>query len=612
MLGRMSRRGIFWQLFGLYTLLALAALGLVTLRARSALYQFARQQAIEDLEARARLFAEQVTDPLQRGDFAPVHALARRLGKQTGTRFTVVLPSGRVVAESDEDLQRMDNHRGRPEIAAAWRDRTPRHAIRPSDTVKEELVYLALPLSSKDSDTGEEEPLAVVRTAQPLATVSAAAAELEWRIAWTALAAVVAIAGLSAWMVGRLSRSLRAMAEAAEQYARGRFDHVLEASGPHELGVLARALQRMAAELKERFAQLAQKEHQRRVMLAGMSEGVLALDNEGCILELNDAAGQMFGVVPAAVVGRPLHEMVRFPGLLALVDRVAATGQMVREEITIHGPPERHLVVCGSVLQESPQRTLGTLLVLYDTTRLKQLETVRRDFVAAASHELRTPLTSIKGYAETLLDGALDNRADAERFVRTILGETNRLMALMADIFSLAQVENEAEQGQIATAIGPLRPVVEAALESCAQQAAGKQIRLELEGPAELCARINASLLKQAVINLIDNAIKYSAPQSTVRVVIGAEEDRAAIRVIDQGCGIEARHLPRLFERFYRVDKARSRALGGTGLGLAIVKHIALAHGGAVDVASQPGQGSTFSILLPVASLDTAEEQAVQ
>lgn len=612
MLGRMSRRGIFWQLFGLYTLLALAALGLVTLRARSALHQFARQQAIEDLEARARLFAEQVTDPLQRGDFVRVHALARRLGKQTGTRFTVVLPLGQVVADSWEDPARMDNHRGRPEIAAAWRDRAPRHAIRFSDTVKEDLVYLALPLASPGSQPGAEEPLAVVRTARPLAAVRAAGAELQSRIVGTALAAVVAIAGLSAWMAGRLSRVLRAMAEAAEQYAQGRFDHLLEAGGPRELGVLARALQRMAAQLKERFAQLAQKEHQRRVMLAGMSEGVLALDNEGCILELNDAAGQMFGVVPAAVVGRPLHEMVRFPGLLALVDRVAATGQMVREEITIHGPPERHLVVCGSVLQESPQRALGTLLMLYDTTRLKQLETVRRDFVAAASHELRTPLTSIKGYAETLLDGALDNRADAERFVRTILDETNRLMALMADIFSLAQAENEAERGQIATAIGPLRPVVEAALESCAQQAAGKQIRLELEGPAELSARINASLLKQAVINLIDNAIKYSPPQSTVRVVIGAEEDRAAIRVIDQGCGIEARHLPRLFERFYRVDKARSRELGGTGLGLAIVKHIALAHGGAVDVASQPGQGSTFSILLPVASLDTADEQAVQ
>ncbi len=612
MLGRMSRRGLFWQLFAVYALLALAALGVVTLRARTALRQLAREQTIEDLEAQARLFADQVADLLRRGEFAPVHALARRLGEQTGTRFTVVLPSGRVVAESDEDLARMDNHRGRPEIAAAWRDLAPRHAIRPSDTVKKELVYLALPLSSKDSDTGEEEPLAVVRTAQPLAAVGAAVIDLEWRIAWTALAAVVAIAGLSAWMVGRLSRSLSAMAEAAEQYSRGRFDHVLEVTGPRELGVLARALQRMAAELSRRFGEILREQHARRVMLAGMSEGVLALDNAGHILEMNEAAAQMFQVIPAAVLGRPLHEVARVPGLLELVDRITSTRQTLREEIIIRDEPDRHFVVRGSVLWESQRRALGTLLVLYDATRLKQLETVRRDFVAAASHELRTPLTSIKGYAETLLDGALDDREDAERFVRTILDETNRLMALMADIFSLAQVENEAEKGPIETMVSPLRPVVEAAIETCTRLAEERQVRLELEGPAELRARINASLLKQAVLNLIDNAVKYSPPQSTVRVVIGEQEGRPVIRVIDQGCGIEPRHLPRLFERFYRVDKARSRELGGTGLGLAIVKHIVLVHGGSVDVASRPGQGSTFWILLPPVSLDSSDEQARQ
>jgi len=612
MLGDMSRRGLFWQLFAVYTLLALAALGVVTLRARTALRQLAREQTIEDLEARARLFADRASDPLRRGDFSAVHSLARRLGQQTGTRITVVLPSGRVVAESDQDLARMDNHRGRPEIVAAWHDRAPRHSIRPSDTVEQELIYLALPLTVKDGDSGEEKPLAVVRTARPLSAVSAAATELEWRIAWTGLAAVLAIAGLSAWLAGRLSRSLRAMACAAEQYAQGRFDHALEVGGPRELHALARALERMAAELSRRFAEISREQHQRRVMLSGMSEGVLALDNEGRILEINEAAAEMFQVLPGVAAGRPLHEVARVPGLLELVDRIAATQQTQREEIVIHGDRQRHLAIRGSVLWESEGRALGTLLVVYDATRLRQLETVRRDFVAAAGHELRTPLTSIKGYAETLLDGALDNRQDAERFVRTILDETNRLMALMADIFSLAQVEHEAERGEVETAVGPLKPVVEAAMAACTRLAEERQVRLELEGPPDVGARINGVLLEQAVVNLIDNAIKYSPPQSTVRVVIGVEEDRVVIRVIDQGCGIEARHLPRLFERFYRADKARSRALGGTGLGLAIVKHIVLAHRGSVDVASQPGQGSTFSIYLPATSLDTPGQQAPQ
>jgi len=606
MLGRMSRRGLFWQLFVLYTLLALAALGIVSLRARSALRELAEGQTIRHLEAEARLVADRLIEPVQQGDFQTVQLMVRRLGDESGLRITVVLPSGRVVADSQEDPARMDSHGGRPEIAAAWRDKRPRHAIRFSDTVKEELVYVALPLVRQHGRDGAAEPLALVRTAQPLEALRAATGQLERRILGAAVLAVLGIGGLSAWMAGRLSRSLRQMAEAAEQFAAGRLDHDLDlvASDPPELSTLALALQDMAAELKRRFAEILREQQRRQAMLAAMSEGVVALDSEGHILEINQSAAAMFRVQAAEVVGRPLHEVVRNAALLQLVDRVADTRQAGGEEIVLYGEPQRHLMVRANVLEEPEGRLPGTLLVLFDLTRLKQLETVRRDFVAAAGHELRTPLTSIKGYAETLLDGALDNREDAERFVRTILQETNRLMALMADIFALARIENEAEKGLLETAFQPLRPVLEEALAACRHAAAEKRIELELEAPAELNACVNPSLLQQAVVNLVDNAIKYSPPDTVVRVVAGREQDRIAIRVIDQGCGIEAHHLPRLFERFYRVDKARSRELGGTGLGLAIVKHIVLAHGGAVQVASRPGQGSTFTILLPAASLD--------
>jgi two-component system phosphate regulon sensor histidine kinase PhoR len=237
--------------------------------------------------------------------------------------------------------------------------------------------------------------------------------------------------------------------------------------------------------------------------------------------------------------------------------------------------------------------------VLDDVTRLRRLENLRRDFVANVSHELKTPITSIKGFIETLQDGALNNEGDARRFLEIMARQADRLNAIIEDLLHLSRVEEEAAQQDIELKEQPLRESLQAALHGCQHKAGARQIPLKLKCETGLCARINAPLLEQAVVNLLDNAIKYSAPGSPVEVEAGQEKDGIAIRVRDGGCGIAAEHLPRLFERFYRVDKARSRQMGGTGLGLAIVKHIAQAHGGRVAVTSRPGEGSVFSLHLP-------------
>ena len=242
---------------------------------------------------------------------------------------------------------------------------------------------------------------------------------------------------------------------------------------------------------------------------------------------------------------------------------------------------------------------IGALIVLNDVTRLRRLENIRRDFVANVSHEIKTPVTAIKGFVETLHDGSIRNSRDAERFLGIIGKHVDRLNAIIEDLLSLSRIEQDVEREEIVLEEGSIRDVLLTAIQVCEVKAASKNIRVALSCKEDLKARINPPLLEQAVVNLLDNAIKYSDSESTIRVQARKTNDQIILSVHDEGCGIGKEHSHRLFERFYRVDKARSRQLGGTGLGLAIVKHITQAHGGHVSVESTPGKGSTFSLHLP-------------
>jgi two-component system, OmpR family, phosphate regulon sensor histidine kinase PhoR len=330
-----------------------------------------------------------------------------------------------------------------------------------------------------------------------------------------------------------------------------------------------------------------------------MEEGVLAVDNAGMVLDLNDAAARMLGIAADSCRGRLVQEVVRKQELLQFLDNVLASGSPLDGELQLLGETDRWFHAHGTSLHDADGRKIGALVVLHDITRLRHLENVRRDFVANVSHELKTPITSIKGFVETLLEESLDDKEDALRFLNIILRQANRLDSIIEDLLALSRIERGAEAQTIHLENGPLNEVLRSAVEMCQKKADDKQVQLEVLCPAELAARMNAGLLEHAIVNLVDNAIKYSASGTSVQ--IEAEQDRAGvvIRVKDRGCGIAPQHLPRLFERFYRVDKARSRELGGTGLGLAIVKHIVAAHCGTVGVESTVGSGSTFSIRLP-------------
>jgi len=278
---------------------------------------------------------------------------------------------------------------------------------------------------------------------------------------------------------------------------------------------------------------------------------------------------------------------------------VLASQQPLEVEIEVHDNGSRFLQAHGAVLRGAAAESIGAVVVLHDVTRLRRLEQVRRDFVANVSHELRTPVTSIKGFVETLLDGAMNNPDELQRFLRIVATQTDRLNAIIEDLLTLSRIEQESERAEIPLSKTSIKSVLSAAMEVCGVKAAEKDIHIELNCQAELQAEVNPPLLEQAVINLLDNAIKYSPTGQTVHLEANLAETEVVISVRDHGCGISREHLPRIFERFYRVDKARSRKLGGTGLGLAIVKHIAQVHRGAATVESVIGQGSTFFIHLP-------------
>ncbi len=362
---------------------------------------------------------------------------------------------------------------------------------------------------------------------------------------------------------------------------------------------MAETLNKMAADLKDKLDMVVRQRNERDAILSSMVEGVLAIDTDERLLRMNDAAARLLGVDVARVEGRSLPEIVRSIDLHKLVAAVISTQQPVEGEVVLRDRQPRFLHVHGTVLRDTPEGHNGALLVLHDITDRKRLESIRRDFVANVSHELKTPVTSIQGYVETLLDGAMNDGEQREKFLKIVAKHTERLHAILEDLLTLARVEQEGEKPQSVLGSESLRSVLEAAIADCGVKAEEKSMQVQLTCPAELTASMNASLLEQAVVNLIENAIAYSPPGQTVEVSCLESEIEIEIRVRDHGCGISREDLPRIFERFYRVDKSRSRDSGGTGLGLAIVKHIVQLHGGRTAVQSIPAEGSTFSIFLP-------------
>jgi len=392
--------------------------------------------------------------------------------------------------------------------------------------------------------------------------------------------------------------ALRRVEEATARFAGGSFEEPVEMPRRKRLRALTEGLNDMASQLQERVQALSQLSREQDAILRSMTEGVVTVDSEGRVRRMNEAARSLLGVSKAYVEGHSLGDIIRMDEIRRFMKEASSSMVPTTRTVVLRQEPEMVLDMYGSPLFQDDGSSSGTLIVLRDMTRVHKLENVRRDFVANVSHELRTPVTSIKGFAETLLDGAMHEPESLKKFVGIIWKHAERLHAIFNDLLVLSRLEAGDQDERMDVSNHKVADIVREAIEVCSGNAAGKSITVTSTLGDDIRVAVNSSLMQQAFVNLIDNAIKYSDPGA--KVSISAERHGEFVRcmVSDTGPGIEASHLSRLFERFYRVDQGRSRQMGGTGLGLAIVKHIAQVHGGRVDVQSVLGQGSTFSIYL--------------
>ncbi|HYC55326.1 MAG TPA: ATP-binding protein [Candidatus Binatia bacterium] len=581
---------LLWQIALPAVVLVVVSLAVLSWGASHLLYEFHIERTRADLQARAALVEHALGESLARGDRDHIDAVARRLASLAGMRVTVVGADGTVYGESERDPELLDNHADRPEIAEAMRGGEG-SAIRFSDTVELPMMYAARAVRGPDAAVA-----AVVRTGLPLADVEAAVAALRGRAALAALALAAVATALGLWMARRITRPLEQLEQMADAYLSGEASPHPPSGGSREVTSLSSAVQRLAHELDARIRSLVAERNEQQAVLGSMVEAVLAVDMHERVMALNAAGAEVFDVEPETAVGRSIQEVARNSELHRFVAEALAADAPLEGEIAVHGEPRRFLQAHGAPVRDRDGSRIGAVIVLNDVTRMRQLETVRRDFVANVSHELKTPVTSIKGFLETLLGGAMHDEENRQRFLEIASRQADRLGAIIDDLLLLSRVEQDSDQHQVERSITDLAPVLAGAADVCALQAEGKSIELRVRCEAGLQARINGALVEQALVNLIGNAIKYSDQASVVEIEGRREREDAVLEVRDSGTGIEAEHLPRLFERFYRVDKARSRALGGTGLGLAIVKHIAQAQGGTVTVESRPGTGSAFAL----------------
>ena len=507
------------------------------------------------------------------------------IAEAAGARLTLIRADGVVVVDSEADPATMENHSTRPEFVEALAGGVG-VSTRFSSTVGTEFLYVAIP-----SEDG------ALRLALPLSEIRAQTQEIRGRILRVTLVAFIPAVFLAFWLAQRLSARLSQIMSFSTDLARGDFRAPVPAFSGGELGELSLTLQTTAERLRSMFEQLQEERSRFAAAVNGIGAGVLVVDLERRAIVCNPAMRRMFPNENLAVGDRPFTASHR--DIAGLFDRVFTQGTSDSVDLSVEEPPRRTWKVSCAPIGGAAGQVQAAVAVFYDITELEETERVRRDFVTNVSHELRTPLASIQGYAETLLDGAVDDPQHNRRFLEIIRQNAERLAQLSSDLMTLSQIEVRARDYDFA--LVAVNDLLTQASDSIRALTDKKRVSVRVEGlPVSTRVECDSDSLYQALMNLLENAAKYTPEGGAITLGAQREDDEIEFYVRDTGVGIPSDHIPRLFERFYRVDKARSRELGGTGLGLAIVKHLVLAHDGSVRVESEMGKGSTFYFRIPL------------
>ena len=578
-----NKPSIFRRIFIIYAIIMILAVLITELFITTAV----RERYVEGLQNNLAVQAGLISSTISFNTPSRLDDLCRKLKARTGSRVTLIALNGKVIGDSDNDSSLMDNHGHRQEIQQASLSGTGT-AIRFSDTMKYNFLYVALKVERGAGPEG------FIRLSIPLKDVDASINLLRFKILSIVFSVLLATGIFLLWQMEHIRKLTRQIRDFARSLARGEVGKKLFVSRAGEFDEIAESLNAMSEELKNSIVCHEEEQHRLSMILRNIPDALFIIDSKGMIMLSSVAARKLFGDI--ALQGKPFIEVVRSSDFLSLMETVRKEERAASAEITIDSPLEQHCVVQVSPLFYTERELSGFVAIFHDITQLKRLEQTRKDFVANISHEIKTPITAIQGFADTLLEGAIDDRDHAVKFLQTIKANSERINSLVDDLMTISKLELgviKVEKSSV-----DIKDVVEHVLTVLGDKAASKNLAIKaLVVPEPRTIEADRDRLIQILTNLVDNAIKFT---ETGSVTFGDanENGRIYLFVEDTGIGIPQKHLPRLGERFYRVDPGRSRNMGGTGLGLAIVKHLVKAHGWDIKIESTHGKGTKAKIFI--------------
>lgn len=586
-------RTLFSKLLPSYFFISLLGLVILLLITRFAFRNFYYKEISSNLIQKARLIEDDIIKKLVAHDLNKLQESVNLLAVKSKNRITIILPSGVVAADSNYAPERMENHQKRAEVIEALKGKIG-ESIRFSPTLEENHLYVAIPLRFEHKIFG------VLRNSVSIDQLETSLYLLTQNVLLWSVLLLVLLTYFIYVQAKKISSPLEEMKEQIENYSAEKFEEnkTLKENSSIEILSLYGAFIKMREKLENQFQKINNQKNEQNAIFSSMLEGVITIDPNMNIYHINKAALGLFKYdLAGPVKGTPLLKVVNSERIFELAKELLKNHKTIVNEFEYKSG--QVLNIHGTILESQETGMLGAVLVFNDITKMRELENHRKQFVANVSHELKTPLTAIQGYLETLREGEIEDKKLVKKFLDIMHRHSLRLKIIIDDLLSLSSIETDSEVRGLHLELEKIDPIIENVISLCLDKAYQREIKITYKGcPSELL--LNRPLIEQALINLLDNAIKYGAEKSEIKILTEVFEDTLKIKIRDQGTGIAEIHHERLFERFYSVDKARSRELGGSGLGLSIVKHIALSHGGNISVTSNMGEGSTFTMELPL------------
>ncbi len=581
---------ISWKLFFTYIIIIIICVTFTGILAIISLRNFYINHLSSNLKSNATLVANILADDLATNNLSQINLKTKDLGKELETRITIIDINGIVLGDSEKNPALMENHADRPEIKEALQGKTGK-SIRYSSTLEIDMLYLAIPIIKNNQTLG------IARLSLPLTEVNENISNLH-KIIILATAITLVIASIISLIISlTITRPLQEMTKVSQKISKGDFSKKLKILSQDEIGQLADSLNLMSEELENKIRIISEDKDKMKAVLSSIIEGIVAIDKEGRIILFNNALKNMIDCSSDRVLEKFHWEIIRNNQLNELLKETLQKGQALTREITLFSPQEKIFHASANPLTEK-NKIWGVVVVLNDITEIKKLEKMRSEFVANVSHELRTPLTSIQGFIETLKEGAVNDPEKAQYFLEIIEKQSNRLNNLIEELLQLSKIESQ----EIVMNLQPinLRDLIDKTISEFKKKIEQKDHKIKINiSPQFPLVKADPEQIEVVFRNLLDNAVKYNPDGGEIYISALEKAENIYIEVADNGIGISAEHLPRIFERFYRANKDRSRKSGGTGLGLAIVKHIVQAHQGTIGVESKPGKGSKFFFTLP-------------